>query len=134
MGARKLFLEELSHNLRKIALNKGLAIDETYRNFNGMTLQMGVMECLFTGKQTFNPSKMFIKTYKMYMNNRSAFYIILSDAYRMIDNTFDFTSLENLSREYNLFALDYNFDLSPADIDRFIVSKDFRPTKKDTLF
>ena len=132
--ARKPYLEELSHNLRKIAVNKGLTIDETYRNFNGMTLQMGAMECLFTGKQTFKPSKMFIKTYKMYMNNRSAFYIILSDAYRMIDNTFDFTSLENMSREYNLFVQDYDFTLSPADIDRLIVSKDFRPTKKGTLF
>ena len=60
--------------------------------------------------------------------------MIVTDAYRMIDNTFDFTSLENMSREYNLFVQDYDFTLSPADIDRLIVSKDFRPTKKGTLF
>lgn len=52
----------------------------------------------------------------------------------MYSNTFDFTSLESMSREYNLFAQDYDFTLSPADIDRLIISKDFRPTKKDTLF
>ena len=118
------YLETLSKNLRQIAKNKGLKIDDTYRNLNGMNMQFQSIKYLFTGKGAFNsPSKMFVKAYKLYMTNRASFYLILSDAHLMIENKFDFAQLNSYSSDYNLFTQTDDFDLPDNEITELIISQ-----------
>ncbi|MBQ7256200.1 MAG: hypothetical protein IJS60_00720 [Abditibacteriota bacterium] len=118
------YLETLSKNLRLIAKNKGLKIDDTYRNLNGMNMQFQSIKYLFTGKGAFNnPSKMFVKAYKLYMKDRASFYLILSDAHLMIENKFDFAQLNSYSSDYNLFTQTEDFDLPDNEITELIISQ-----------
>ena len=118
-----LYLETLSRNLRQIAKNKGLKIDDTYRNLNGMKMQLQGIKYLFTGKGAFNsPSQMFIKAFKLYNQDRASFYLILSDAHLMIENRFDFAQLNSYSEDYNLFTQSEDYDLPPEKVTELIVS------------
>lgn len=44
---RNSALVALSQNLRRMAINKGMEIDDTFRNLNGMKWQLGFIERAF---------------------------------------------------------------------------------------
>ena len=46
--SRKEAIQLVSNTLRKRALKRGVEIDEVFRNINGITLQMSVMEYIYT--------------------------------------------------------------------------------------
>ena len=41
-------VKSVSEELRKRAVDKGIEIDEVFRNTNGISMQMGVMEYIYT--------------------------------------------------------------------------------------
>ena len=43
-------IKEVSARLRKMALNSGIEIDDTYRNVNGISFQMCSMESAYYGR------------------------------------------------------------------------------------
>lgn len=75
---RKDAIQITSNELRKLALNKGIPIDNTFRNENGITFQMHSMESAYQGHTIFKPaSNLFIETVNLYNNNRAQFINIL---------------------------------------------------------
>lgn len=113
------YLEKLSKNLRQIAINRGLNIDERYRNLNGMVMQFQSMRKAFSKEGKFDATKRFVEACKLYINDKAKFYLTLSEAYLMIENKFDFSKLDSINSEYNLFTFnDYEKDTNEdAKID-----------------
>lgn len=72
-------IKEVSEVLRKRALDKGIDIDDVFRNENGISMQyMLIQELLIQEKCNLHkPSELFIKMVDLYKNNRKAFNEIL---------------------------------------------------------
>ena len=87
--SRPTAIKNVSDQLRKMATNKGIEIDEVYRNANGISLQMTMMIGLVAEKATglTAPSKLFKDIFEIYRNDREAFDKILSEAKSMISNS-----------------------------------------------
>ncbi|MCD7785563.1 MAG: hypothetical protein LUH18_08345 [Oscillospiraceae bacterium] len=68
-----------------MAQNNGLVIDDTYRNYNGMSWQYHFIEDLFQGKVTegHSPSKLFANMVDTYKNNRKEYERIVCKAKKM---------------------------------------------------
>lgn len=76
-------LISLSQNLRRIAQNEGLEIDETFRNLNGVTWQMSFIEKAFSGEtyESRTPPHIFIEMVDIYNKNPQEFQKILDEAH-----------------------------------------------------
>lgn len=76
---------QLSNTLRQLAIHRGIEIDETYRNVNGMNMQLGNVQYLFTnGKQGLsNASRAIRNMYEMYRNNHTEFEAVLKEANKL---------------------------------------------------
>lgn len=64
---RKEAIHQISVKLRKRAVNKGIEIDDIFRNENGITFQMSSLEFGYTGIKTKlrEPTKLFGETVKL---------------------------------------------------------------------
>lgn len=84
---RKEAIHEVSEKLRRRAINKGIEIDEIFRNENGITFQMSAMEVAYTGIKTKlkQPTKLFIETVDLYRNHREDYEKILREAEGMTE-------------------------------------------------
>lgn len=86
-GVKTRVLQELSDNLRQMAVNKGIEIDDVYRNLNGMMWQYTFIEKAFkkSGFGQHFPAKVFRYVVKLYLYNRKKFDEILKEAKKRID-------------------------------------------------
>ncbi len=83
---KNYLIEKLSHTLRKIAVNKGLEIDDVYRNVNGISMQLApIAHAFFPDRPTLTTSAMFQKMVHMYNDDREEFNNILYEAHKMAD-------------------------------------------------
>lgn len=75
----------LSITLRNLATRRGVLIDETYRNVNGMKMQLANVQYLFTdGKKGLSgASAMIRQMYELYTTNLTEYQMILEEANRM---------------------------------------------------
>lgn len=79
---RKDAVSQLSNQLRKRAIDKGLNIDDVYRNENGITLQLVQVQRLMEqvpGAEKHN-TKIFIEMVDMFYNDKPSFEAILLEA------------------------------------------------------
>ena len=76
-------LVALSHNLRQMAKNEGLEIDDKFRNLNGMQWQLGFIERAFVGEdyESRTPPRIFIEMVAVYNENQAEFQSILAEAH-----------------------------------------------------
>ena len=83
---RNTALVALSQNLRQIAINEGLEIDDTFRNLNGMQWQMGFIERAFVGEdyESRIPPHIFVEMVALYNDNKAKFQEILDEAHSKI--------------------------------------------------
>ena len=58
---RKEAIRQVSEKLRRRAVNRGITIDDIFRNENGITFQMSALEVAYTGIKTKlkQPTKLF---------------------------------------------------------------------------
>lgn len=85
---RKGAINRISSTLRQLAVNKGLPIDGTYRNVNGITFQLQSMEAVALGKQNQmqkNGSKIFEEVVALYRDNTTEYNRILAAAHANAD-------------------------------------------------
>ena len=77
--------ERLSTTLRSLAIRKGLSIDDTYRNVNGMKMQLSNVQYLFTDGQKglSGASSMICQMYKMYRSNYTEYETVLKEAIQL---------------------------------------------------
>lgn len=82
--SRQEMVRQVSEDLRRIAINRGMDIDDIYRNPNGIHFQMAGMESAYEGITIFKPaSKLFRETVQMYRENPSKYEQILAETRAM---------------------------------------------------
>lgn len=81
--------KKLSETLRYLAKCRGVVIDDTFRNVNGMKMQLANVEYLFTNgeKGLSGASSMIRQMYELYKANPEEYKTILKEAIRMTGNT-----------------------------------------------
>lgn len=79
----------LSQTLRELAVRSGIQIDNTYRNINGMKMQLANVQYLFTkGEKGLSGASVLIrKMVELYQANPEAYQIILKEAIHMTGAT-----------------------------------------------
>ena len=84
---RKEAIHQVSEKLRRRAVNRGIEIDEIFRNENGITFQMSALEVAYTGIKTKlkQPSKLFVETVNLYRNHRELYEKILKEAENVVE-------------------------------------------------
>lgn len=84
---RKEAIRQVSEKLRRRAVNKGITIDDVFRNENGITFQMSALEVAYTGRKTKlkQPTKLFVDTVNLYKNNRELYEEILKEAENVVE-------------------------------------------------
>lgn len=84
---RKKAIEVVSEELRQRAIQNGMKIDDVFRNTNGITLQMSVMEYAFTdgkhGLKNHGTPEIFQQAIDLYRNDRKEYEKILKEAKNM---------------------------------------------------
>ena len=60
-------VKKVSADLRRIAINRGIEIDDVYRNVNGIHFQMASMESAYLGRTVQKPAtKLFTQTVALF--------------------------------------------------------------------
>ena len=79
---RKDAISQLSKQLRQMAIDNGIIIDEIYRNENGISFQLANVQRLITRQPDAKKhnTKIFIEMVEMYYNDRTQFEQILNTA------------------------------------------------------
>lgn len=79
-------IKRVSLELRQMAMNKGIIIDDIYRNENGISYQMKSMDSAYKGHTIYTPAtKLFKETVEIYQNERKRYEKLLEMAKGMID-------------------------------------------------
>ncbi len=75
----------LSETLRALAIRRGASVDDTYRNINGMKMQLANVQYLFSDGQKglYGASAMTRQMYELYKANHAEYQIILKKAIRL---------------------------------------------------
>ncbi len=86
---RKEAIRQVSEKLRRRAVNRGIEIDDIFRNENGITFQMSALEVAYTGRKTKlkQPTKLFVETVNLYRNHRELYEEILKEAENVVEPT-----------------------------------------------
>ena len=73
---------KLSETLRNLAVRRGVTIDDTYRNVNGMKMQLANVQYVFTdGKRGLSGASAKIRQmYELYRTNPEEYQDILEEA------------------------------------------------------
>lgn len=99
------FIQRVSKNLRQMAINQGIKIDEAYRSQAGITFQMKSMASAYTGITLVNPpSKLFSDVVDIYNNRPAEWGSLLRDAKEIASPDYseghNSRSLNTLDRAY----------------------------------
>lgn len=77
-------VKDISTTLRKMAINRGMTIDEIFRNENGISYQIKSMESAYKGQTIYVPStKLFDEIVSIYRNDNKQYHQLLQEAKRM---------------------------------------------------
>lgn len=79
-------VKRVSKELRQMAQNRGIVIDEVYRNENGISYQIQSMESAYVGRKLYVPAtKLFVEMVELYKNDNPQYQEILKEARHMIE-------------------------------------------------
>lgn len=83
---KEKILIDLSNKLRRRAINKGVKIDDTFRNVNGMKMQVNKVEAFFYPERPHlnKGGSVLIAACELYKTNRSEFNRILMEAHNQV--------------------------------------------------
>lgn len=78
-------VKRVSADLRRMAVNRGIEIDDTYRNENGISYQIQSMDSAYKGEKIYVPAtKLFTKTVELYRTDAERYFEIFEEAKNMI--------------------------------------------------
>ena len=88
--SKSSIIKRVSMDLRQMAINKGIKIDEVYRNENGISYQLQSMESAYQGHKIYvRATNLFVETVFIYNNDKSKYNELLENAKKMIDTSQD---------------------------------------------
>ena len=128
---RKEAIASVSKELRDLAKKDGKEIDDTFRNINGITLQMSSMENILTeGKRGLAKSvKVFREVVDLYKNDNTAFQQLLKETRQLQkSNTVQDRFFEWLEKQVSHATLADMF-LVVGDIERFCIERNILKKK-----
>lgn len=74
-------VKRISQNLRRMPMRRGMAIDDIYRNENGISYQIRSMESAYQGENVHAPvTRLFNEVAEFYRTDRRRHYKILEEA------------------------------------------------------
>lgn len=84
-GNREDILKELSKNLRQKAINQGYLIDDKFRNYNGMAIQLANLSTsFFPERPHMHKTQIFEEIADLYKNHREKYNNLLEEAHKLI--------------------------------------------------
>lgn len=107
-GNRIEILTQLSKSLRQKAINQGQEIDDKFRNYNGMTMQIANLAgSFFPERSSLHKTMIFEEVANLYKTDREKFNKLLEEAHKLVEpkkielkenpvNKIDFNSNFNL--------------------------------------
>ena len=138
---RKEAIRQVSEKLRRRAVNRGIEIDDIFRNENGITFQMSALKVAHTGIKTKlkQPTKLFVETVNLYRNHRELYEEILKEAENVVEpKSVQDEFCSYLSMQMPTFQLSDAY-LMLSDIESFCLerkilqNKLFETTDLDTI-
>ena len=79
-------IKRVSADLRRMAVNRGVEIDNIYRNENGVSYQIQSMDSAYKGTKVYIPAtRLFEETIELYRTNAEKYFKILEDAKSMVE-------------------------------------------------
>lgn len=138
---RKEAIRQVSEKLRRRAVNRGIEIDDIFRNENGITFQMSALKVAYTGIKTKlkQPTKLFVETVNLYRNHRELYEEILKEAENVVEpKSVQDEFCSYLSMQMPTFQLSDAY-LMLSDIESFCLerkilqNKLFETTDLDTI-
>ena len=122
--AKEQILGVLSTNLRNMAVNAGIEIDDTYRNLNGMFWQYGVIKAIFEGKSfgTRRPPVLFTELVDLFNNNKDEFLHILDEAHSKIKVGDKVDDLQETKSKKELFIIWMEKEHSNYSVSDYILN------------
>lgn len=82
-------IKRISIELRQMAINQGIIIDDVYRNENGISYQIQSMESAYQGHKVYvRATKLFVETVSIYKNDRNKYNEWLCHNKWLINDTF----------------------------------------------
>lgn len=114
--SRMQAIKKVSADLRRMAINKRIKIDEVYRNVNGIYFQMASMESAYLGRTVQKPAtKLFTQTVVLFRKNRNKFDIFLKEARSMVDGRLEKSKVaDEIEKEYEVLKIDFHQRVSLA--------------------
>jgi len=87
--SKKIEIKRVSSQLRQMAVNRGIEIDEIYRNVNGISFQIDAMGTAYEMRPIRNikASKLFNEVAELYRTDIESFKKLLREAESMISNS-----------------------------------------------
>lgn len=121
-------VKDISTTLRKMAINRGMAIDDIFRNDNGISYQIKSMESAYKGQTIYVPStKLFDEIVSIYRNDNKQYHQLLQEAKRMAkeDSLIATTIQGNLSNDAHLKENSTHFDSELISAAELIIPETF---------
>lgn len=100
--ASSTVVKRVSEDLRKMAQNRGLEIDNLFRNVNGITFQIQSMESAYRGYTVFKPAtRLFSEVAEMCKSDYSQYEKLLKEAKGMVaaNNSVELKFFEYLAKK-----------------------------------
>ena len=89
-------VRELSSRLRRMAKNRGIEVDDYYRNENGISMQLSnIALAFFPDRPAMHRTALFDEMANLYLNNREQFDLILNEAYEFLQKKEDDSTFQN---------------------------------------
>lgn len=83
--SKSQIIKRISADLRRMAVNRGVEIDDVYRNENGVSYQIQSMDSAFKGQKVYVPAtKLFTDAVALYRTDNEGYQKILGEAKGMI--------------------------------------------------
>ena len=83
--SKSQIIKRISADLRRMAINRGVEIDDVYRNENGISYQIQSMDSAFKGQKVYVPAtKLFTDAVTLYRTDNEEYQKILGEAKGMI--------------------------------------------------
>lgn len=103
--SRMQTVKRTSADLRRMAINRGIKIDDEYRSVSGISYQMQSMASAYKDRKNGVPAtKLFQETVGLYQNQNSRFQELLKEARYMIEHN----KAQPIGNDTGVFAVDFN--------------------------
>lgn len=78
-------VKRISTDLRRMAVNRGIEIDDIYRNENGISYQIQSMDSAYRGEKVYIPAtRLFVEVVELYRTDTKRYFDILEEAKNMV--------------------------------------------------